>query len=495
MRRRTYENVSKINGGEIILGIDRDVFTGTLTYRDVQFIFLFDKQQLHLIPPTDKAHETNKWFLKPIGNKEKPVGYTIGDPIYIKEPLISDKCNERPIIVFIPKYSSVNRYNSTLIVDIQAYIVFSVYEFNIKKLKFFCPEINSIFPSRQAISEVKLDENGEFSLKTQKMETFDEVKQFFKYKGKKIEITFDIIQTITQDVTKPPLSLQSCMCFKFEETSDYNFIIELCNIAQTFIKYISYRRDISFKNIQLYTPFEKGEKIFKGAELFFVEKQFDVDEKSLKDGRFIKHHFISDIEGTILNEIASQQLYLYHLPDSYERNHINAARFVMITAAFEWEFRKLYPNGISKETKELQAEASATIVLKELIEKSTGKLKKLYKSLLKNGIGFLPLKVKIEQTCKDLDNIINPFGEYLYSINGEELKYSKVGERVSTQRNNYAHGNIDKEFVGLSLLDLIFLERVIYAMQLKRFGLSDINIKHSINELFHCNLIISEDKN
>ena len=491
---RTYENVSKINKGELILTIDVDVFTGLLTYKNIQFHFIFDKEQLRLIPPHDKKFEVEKWFLKPIGNKGNYVGYTTGDPIYIEEPLVSDSCNERPKIVFIPKHSSVGRYNSVLIIDIQAYIVFSVHEYNIRKINFSCPEINSIFPSRQAIGEAKWDKDGEFSLKTQKLETSNENKQYFKYQGKDIEITFDIIQTTTHDVTKPPLSLQSCMCFKFGDTSDYNFIVELCNIAKTFINYISYRKDISFTNIQLYTPYDEGKKNYKGAELFLVEKQFEIDEKSVKDGRFIKHHFISDIEGKILNEIASQQLYLYHLPDSYERNHINAARFVMITAAFEWEFRKLYPNGISKETKEIQAEASATIVLKELVEKSTGKLKKLYKSLLKNGIGFLPLKAKIEQTCKDLDNIINPFGKYLYSINGEELKYSKVGERVSTQRNNYAHGNIDKEFVGLSMLDLIFLERVIYAMQLKRFGLSDINIKHSINELFHCNLIISEDK-
>ena len=63
---------------------------------------------------------------------------------------------------------------------------------------------------------------------------------------------------------------------------------------------------------------------------------------------------------------------------------------------------------------------------------------------------------------------------------------------ISKARNNFAHGNLDKDFVGLSLLDLIFLEIVLYAMQLKYYGLEDINIKKAVNELFHKNLVIKE---
>ena len=67
-----------------------------------------------------------------------------------------------------------------------------------------------------------------------------------------------------------------------------------------------------------------------------------------------------------------------------------------------------------------------------------------------------------------------------------------MGERLGKQRNAFAHGDLDKDFIGLSLLDLIFLEMIIYAMQLRYFGIEDVLIKHAINNLFKQNMLITE---
>lgn len=55
--------------------------------------------------------------------------------------------------------------------------------------------------------------------------------------------------------------------------------------------------------------------------------------------------------------------------------------------------------------------------------------------------------------------------KHLYALNGKKLKYSEMGERLAAQRNNFAHGNLDKDFDELALLDLIYLELILYAMQ------------------------------
>ena len=466
--------------------METNIYTGTLTYKGIDFTFVFDKNELRLVPPSEKHREVDLWFLKALGGG----AYTMGDSLYAEESIITSSCNECYQIKFLPSYHSpIGHINSVVVIDIQAYIIYKSRSNGVKKIAFECPEINSIYSTRQAI-ETKRYSDGAFEIKTLRIDTSDKEKQIFNVDGKAVEIYFDIIQKTTQAVTKPPLSLQSCLCFRFEPTDDIGFIYKLHQIAKSFIEYLCYRRDIFFEKTHIYTEAnDTARTTFQDGELFVISEHLPIDEKSIKDGRCIMHCYIAEAETTILNAIAENTLYMRHLPESREAGqHINAARFVMITAAFEWEFKKLYPDGLRRKDASIKAEEIATQVLTTLINESKGKLKGLYKSLLKNGIGFAPLQSKMVQVGKDLDSIIAPFGKYLCAINKKELNYSKMGERLATQRNHYAHGDLDEEFIGDSLLDLIFLERVLYAMQLKRFGVSEENIKHSINELFHCNI-------
>lgn len=76
------------------------------------------------------------------------------------------------------------------------------------------------------------------------------------------------------------------------------------------------------------------------------------------------------------------------MPDTYKfGRHIDAARFIMITAAFEWEFHRAYPNGVPKKDSTIKVEKEASEAIQELIESSSGKLKKKYQFLKKLKIG------------------------------------------------------------------------------------------------------------
>ena len=101
------------------------------------------------------------------------------------------------------------------------------------------------------------------------------------------------------------------------------------------------------------------------------------------------------------------------------------------------------------------------------------------------------LESEIIHTGKVIDDIIGVFGKHLYHLNGEELKYPEMGKRLSSQRNHYAHGDLDQEFIGLSLLDLMYMEYVVYAIQLNYYGIDEKNIRRAINELFHLNYAIT----
>lgn len=156
----------------------------------------------------------------------------------------------------------------------------------------------------------------------------------------------------------------------------------------------------------------------------------------------------------------------------------------MITAAFEWEFHRNYPDGTKKSEATRKAEDDATKQLQELVDNSHGKLKSIYK-FLKRLVKSDSLQSEIEQIGKDYSDIMDIFGKHLYSLNKEKFIYSEVGKRLGDQRNHFAHGDLDKDFIDLSLLDLIFLERIVYAMQLRHYHIENSKIQNAINDLFH----------
>lgn len=240
---------------------------------------------------------------------------------------------------------------------------------------------------------------------------------------------------------------------------------------------------------ELDAPCEDGKhENFAVLYVLGEDKETELDE--LKKGKYIQQQYIVGAEGAILSDIASDMLYLRHLPHSH--SPIDAARFIMITAAFEWEFHRNYPQGIPRNEETTKVETEVSEVLQNLVKSNTGKAKKKYKFLLKL-VKSDSLQSEIEQIGRDYGEIVDIFGENLYALNHETLNYSEMGTRLADQRNHFAHGDLDRDFIGLSLLDLIFLQFVIYAMQLKYYGVEEINVKRAINDLFARRLLIPDD--
>jgi hypothetical protein len=279
------------------------------------------------------------------------------------------------------------------------------------------------------------------------------------------------------------------MFIEFEPTNNYQFIVEVLNVAKQFIQYLCYRKNITFSSIEISAPTSKGlHETF--ANLYQTQENSIMEEYPLKKGKLIKYEHLKGSIGKIINDIASKQIYIEHIPESYEAGrHINASRFVMITAGFEWEFKRNYPNGIKKSDQTTIAEQTVTNIINDLIKGHTGKAKEIFK-YLKKLISADNLESRIITYGRDYDNISTDFGNHLYKLNGEELKYNEMGKRLADQRNHFAHGDIDKEFIGLSLLDLIYLEYIIYIIQLKFYGIEDDKIKFAINDLFSCHLAL-----
>lgn len=472
---------------------DLNVYSGKLNYKDIYFDFVYDKQELRLIPPTDKKREIRNWIMKELS----PGVFTMGNTLTMDSPYLEGTINEtaQKVIFITTQGSSIGSYNSVLIIEVVAVILFSTEKYFINRIAFAGPEINAIHSVGNAFTllyDEEQSKKGIISIQTAEYEKTTTEKRSFIVDDNEVAVHFGVGRRVSMGVQDTPLKLTSTMVFEFETTDNYAFIFRLYNIAKLFVQYLCYRRNIVFDAVELSALMDNG-KYHTCAKMHVLDSLSQCEAKPIKDGRYIKQQYIEGYEGKILSDIASDTIYTRHLPDTFEAGkHIDAARFVMITAAFEWEFRRIFPEGVKKKEAKIKAEEQAKQVLQELIDSSKGELKSIYKYMQKN-IGSSPLSGKITFVGKNLVEIIDMFGKYLYSLNGEDLNYSEMGERLSQQRNNYAHGNLDKDFVGLSLLDLIFLEIVLYAMQLKYYGLEDIKIKKALNELFHKNIMIKDN--
>ena len=474
--------------------LDEKLYTGFLEFEGEDYQFVFVDQTLRIIP-TNAESRNVMWRY---GMKEFAQGaYTWGEPPRMNQDVIIGRCNEtNQKIIFLPKKGSyIAHQNSVLLIDLVAYIICKYEREKIDRISFTGPEINVIHPTSQAI-EYTLDpdtfmNSGTFEVKTRDFDCTTTQKQEFTVDSKPVSVSFGISRTMSMKNWEPPMKLSSDMLFEFDATDDYRFILRLWYVAKQFVQFLCYRKDIHFSEVNLAAPYEDGKHETFATIHVFGEKSDNIDTKTLKDGRYIKQIHIAGHEGEILSNIAANKMYLRNLPASYSTGrHIDAARFVMITAAFEWEFNRLYPDGIPKSAQRLAAATEVTTKLEQLIADSKGKTKGIYKSLLKAVERGPSLANKIEKIGNDYDDIINPFGRQLYNSNGEALNYSQMGSRLADQRNHFAHGDLDKDFIGLSLLDLIFLERIIYAIQLKICGVDNKNIQMSINELFHCNIAL-----
>ena len=127
-----------------------NVYSGKVNYRDICFDFVYDNQELRLIPPSDKKEEVKHWRMQELSKGF----YTMGEPIVMAEPYLEGTINETgQSIVFITREGdTIGSYNSVLRVQVLAVILFSTNKKMISKIAFTGPEINAIHSVGQALS-------------------------------------------------------------------------------------------------------------------------------------------------------------------------------------------------------------------------------------------------------------------------------------------------------------------------------------------------------
>ncbi len=461
------------------------IYTGTISYRDVTFMFTLNEGELVLNPASKEDYKKLKlWGFKQLGEGL----FYDGDPITIDEVLLGGYCFETSEEIAFLTYGDVERIkNSAITIRVRGFILFRDNTSKIGRIAFKCKEFNFIHPNKKAVQlNIQPEESNKeerWQVTTRDCNVTTTPKQRFSVDGVDVFVFFGISRSYSVNISDPVLNLDSILFFEFEGTDDYMFLYKLWGIAREFTRFLCYKKNIYFRDIML-CSLNDDKKYYRSAQMFIEEQQEIEDDSALIKGRYIKQELIEGIEGKILRDIADNKIYTRHFPDSYKKSKkYDAARFVMITAAFEWEFSRNNPEGVIKSENTQEAEKVVSEALHELISQSTGKQREIYKYLYKQ-VKNDSLENKVTQTLGELKQIIWNFGDDLYRQNDQILVLTDVGKRLSDQRNHFAHGDLDEEFIGLSFLDLLFLEMIVYAMQLVHYEIDEEKIRTAINDLF-----------
>lgn len=456
---------------------------GILKYKDVEFDFTLEGDNLKLIPKKDYEYKFQEEFRQKLDNG----GYTDKNNYIEEKYLIGKRLENYERIVMIPKSKYIITYFLSDVLNIKIqYVIYLESLEPISGMTIYCKELNGIYDIRRAIEKNNFNKNGEAEVKLKSIDKTKTENFKFVVKNKEIECNLNISKTLYGKITEYPVKIRSAINLKFNQIHDYSFLVDLYNVIKKFIQYLCYRKNITIEDVNIYAI---NNGLYMPVGTFeIIDDDIIQEEDKILENRFISFECINGYESDILQSIADETLYMRHIPMSYKAGRIeNEATFILTTAAFEWEFKKLFKDGIPHSTKSIIAKQNSTNEINKLIKNSNGKEKKIYKNLLK-FISLEGFAEKLEYTCNKLNEIIYPFGKKLYELNNEELNYKKMGERLSEQRNHFAHGDLDKEFIGLALLDLIFLKEIVYVMQLKRFKIPDKNIKASLNKLFNAGI-------
>ena len=472
--------------------MESETYTGELSFRDIVFRFVYKQGELRLYPDErDKEVIQHEWLMKAV----RPGVYVNGDPLLMEESFLEGRCHElRGGIVFLTQIGSyINSVNCTLIVTVLSIIKRTTRCVTASRLSLFGTCIDYVFPVNRAWkSDFIWDEaqnNGVVSITTSDFDSTTSKRFKVEVGGKEVCAYFSVGWTISHNIDNPPITLSSSLSFEFEETSDYSFLLELWYQAKRFLGFMTNQSDVGPLSGRLGHRVENG-KYRSFAEMKLAEQMPDFDVTHLSKGRYLTLDKLEGNEEKLFQDVSSNSIYLRHLPRANKDKHvIDASRFVLVTAAFEWEFQRLYPDGVPKKDVRLEGEKQALEIIDREIESSTGETKQALKRA-KLSIGFTNLQSKVIHAAKQFSPVIEVFGKRLYDLNGEEFKYSKIGERLAEQRNNFAHGNIDKDFEGVAILDLVYLGYLVLAMQLRYLGISDKGIQKAINVQFGTHIAV-----
>lgn len=457
------------------------LYLGDTNYKDVNFSFGFDGEQLELVP---RPGERNKAQMLEPGFCQNGIRHFSGEGTPIESDYFELNPNNAPkkLIVFPESdtFAPNPMFFRSFRVGMRAFFEVDR-RFPIVGLRFHSPHLSKCYDDKADLDMRYESEAARFSVSTKRLKPLS---CDFTFKGRPVRATLFHIEKMKHNSGEPPLTVESALDLNFCAESDFSFIFDLAIVARDFMSFCIQASSVEFDAVEVLVEkpvddwrrehAEKEHIVSCGGSLTLRQRQTTSAGK-------IKYHIplgtVDGFEDALFQKIADGELPLRHLPSPDRASVWNDARIILLAASFDQETSLLYPEGIPHKKSTMEARSIVVSALEEAEGKAQNKkigkkVRKLAKRLVRVTEEGDPFSSRMVQVYKDHPDLIKD----LCPSFGSRESFAELAERVQSLRNSLAHGHLEIAYGNSIVDDVLALEKAVLAIQMLRLGLKDEDV-------------------
>ena len=468
-----------------------ELLIGFVMYQNIDYPFRFDEKtfSLQLSPPTKDIWEESsglKHFLLTLN--QPPQRHE-----WVQKKKIEGVTSEgKKVIFFAPDAPQKNNGFITFLVE--CYFIYLKY-LDTEKLegfRFVGHDVNLFYSPQIALeSKLTLHEDQRHVKQITVSSTEQSSESFGKYRiSKDVDVDINVTAYATyHSDTASPISANSSVNALFSVPVGINILLDAYSNFINFFKYIAYRQNIDIGDMEVFIFNKNGLREYSGV-LVYQNKLERENHKNTKES-IIPYRLLTLHSAKILTAIKNNQLTFEHLCISInDRKHYSTSRIIMILVKFEREYRNIFGQDHGRSDEYISVKNEIISFIKTFTESQHGKMRQYAKQIEKyvenRDSSF---ESNIKESLLDSEEILSPFIGNRYD-NSFSDTVEGISSRMGELRNAIAHGRLDFHYDAIHLSDILTIEELLYAMRLKKIGLTADECKKAINELFLENINI-----
>lgn len=460
---------------------------GFLDFKDSKVPFEFEKGtfELKLYHPA----ENGRYEL--LAEGVESFGFNIKEHKWIDSITLKGKTSER-LFIYFGTADNPSSYNGYLTYNVEWYYVTDDDSESIIEVRFFGREVNLFYnPTRIINQNIVFKKEKPLIIDSISVHTINcEELNCGQYTSGEVQVNISCAAyAINHPQSSSPLDSKSYLKLKFSKAISIQEMIDKARDIKRFITYVCYRTNNAFSEISTYINIEDG-NIRNCGKLVFKSKYCEEQNDKAKE-RIIRAEYLNSSTAEILGSIEKDELPFGHFCNSIENmSHYPTSRIIMILAAFEREFRNIYGQDVRRSDEYKETKKEIIEVIENHAETLNGKQKKYAKALAKGILNSdSSYGDNFKYAMEDCKTIMEPFVISHFEGSYEEI-IEDVSSNINELRNGIAHSRLDLELKARHLIDIKFVEEMLYAIRLKKIGIENLIIQRSINDLFRENMAL-----